>query len=188
MNKNIIVFFVVVIIGGIVFWWLSQPRDQEESELPNPAAVYCLEQGGTLEDRISEAGARGFCLFDDGSECAQWDFFRGDCLKGALKVEILKEGRGKLAKEGDTLTVHYLGVLEDETVFDSSLNREPFVFTLGEGRVIKGWEWGVWGMKVGEERKLIIAPSLAYGQAGVPGIIPQNSTLIFEVELLDITE
>lgn len=187
MKRNIVILLTIIIVGGIVFWiydWQNKP----ESQLPNPAAVFCLEQGGTLENRMSEAGARGFCLFNDGSECGQWDFFRGDCHQGDLKIEILKEGSGEVAETGDTVTVHYLGTLEDETVFDSSLNSGPFVFTLGEGQVIKGWDQGVWGMKIGEKRKLTIGSALAYGETGVPGIIPFNATLIFEVELLDIAE
>ena len=82
--------------------------------------------------------------------------------------------------------MHYVGTLDDGTVFDSSYNRgEPFEFILGSGRVIQGWDIGVLGMKVGEKRKLTIAPEFAYGSRAV-GSIPPNSRLTFEVELLEI--
>jgi FKBP-type peptidyl-prolyl cis-trans isomerase len=104
-----------------------------------------------------------------------------------LKIEILKEGTGQEAKDGDTVSVHYTGTLQNGVKFDSSLDRQtPFVFTLGAGQVIPGWEQGILGMKVGEKRKLTIAPELAYGSSGAGGVIPPNATLIFEVELLGI--
>jgi len=104
-----------------------------------------------------------------------------------MKVEVLKEGTGVASKTGDTVTVNYVGTLENGTKFDSSIDRnEPFPFTLGENRVIQGWELGVLGMKVGEKRKLTIPSTLAYGNQAVGGVIPANATLIFEVELLGI--
>ena len=103
-----------------------------------------------------------------------------------LKIEILKEGTGQAAKSGDTVTVHYTGTLQNGVKFDSSLDRQtPFIFTLGAGQVIPGWEQGILGMKVGEKRKLTIAPELAYGSAGVGAVIPPNATLIFEVDRVE---
>jgi len=104
-----------------------------------------------------------------------------------MKVEIVQQGTGEEAKAGDTVSVHYTGTLLDGTKFDSSVDRgEPFSFTLGQNRVIQGWELGVAGMKVGEKRKLTIPPELAYGSQAVGGVIPANSTLQFDVELLKI--
>lgn len=104
-----------------------------------------------------------------------------------MKIEILKEGSGEITKTGDTVSVHYVGTLENGTKFDSSIDRgEPFSFTLGQNKVIQGWEKGVLGMKVGEERKLTIPFELAYGENGYPPVIPPKATLIFEVELLGI--
>lgn len=107
-----------------------------------------------------------------------------------MKVEILKEGSGEEAKNGQEVAVHYVGTLINGTKFDSSRDRGmPLYFTLGVGQVIHGWDLGVLGMKVGEQRRLTIPPELAYGAGGVPGgIIGPNATLVFEVELMAITQ
>ena len=104
-----------------------------------------------------------------------------------LKYIDLKVGSGAAAKKGDTVEVHYTGWLKDGKKFDSSVDRgEPFSFPLGAGRVIKGWDEGVAGMKVGGKRKLIIPSKLAYGEKGAGRVIPANAELTFEVELLKI--
>ena len=102
-------------------------------------------------------------------------------------TEILIAGKGKDARVGDKVILHYTGTLSDGTKFDSSLDRgDPFSFTLGAGQVIAGWEIGVLGMKVGEKRKLTIPSELGYGESGAGDVIPPNSTLIFEIELISI--
>jgi FKBP-type peptidyl-prolyl cis-trans isomerase len=107
-----------------------------------------------------------------------------------VKVTIIKEGTGDVAKTGDTVAMNYTGTLADGTVFDSNIDPkfghvQPFIFTIGGGQVIKGWDVGVAGMKVGEKRTLVIAPEFAYGANGI-GPIPPNATISFNVELLQI--
>jgi len=107
-----------------------------------------------------------------------------------LQIKTLKQGDGAVAKAGDTVSVHYTGWLMNGKKFDSSVDRDkPFQFELGAGRVIKGWDQGVEGMHVGEKRELIIPPEMAYGDRDVGnGLIPANSTLKFDVELLGIEQ
>jgi peptidylprolyl isomerase len=104
-----------------------------------------------------------------------------------LQYTDLEVGTGAEANAGQTVVVHYRGTLEDGSQFDASYDRgQPFSFPLGAGRVIKGWDEGVQGMKVGGKRKLVIPPDLGYGARGAGGVIPPNATLIFDVELLEV--
>lgn len=111
-----------------------------------------------------------------------------------LTMRKLQNGYGRAAVAGDYVTVHYTGWLYDDSApdgrgskFDSSVDRgQPFQFTLGEGRVIKGWDEGVAGMIIGEKRELKIAPELGYGDRGAGSVIPPGATLLFEVELLGL--
>jgi FKBP-type peptidyl-prolyl cis-trans isomerase FkpA len=105
-----------------------------------------------------------------------------------LQKQDLVVGTGAEAKAGQQVSVHYTGWLTDGKKFDSSVDRgTPFKFKLGAGQVIKGWDQGVQGMKVGGKRKLTIPPELGYGARGFPGAIPPNSTLVFDVELLGVS-
>ena len=110
-----------------------------------------------------------------------------EVMDGELIIEDLKVGQGTAVAQYNIVTVNYTGWLTDGTKFDSSLNpgRTPFRFTVGGGQVIKGWDEGLIGMKVGGKRKLTIPPSMGYGNQDM-GVIPSNSTLIFEIDLLII--
>ena len=104
-----------------------------------------------------------------------------------LQIDDIKVGTGAEAKAGQKVAVHYVGTLTNGSKFDSSRDRgQPFEFKLGAGQVIKGWDQGVAGMKIGGVRKLTIPPELGYGAGGYPPVIPPNSTLVFEVELLSV--
>lgn len=116
-------------------------------------------------------------------------FFEAADNKGNIKrmvIDDIKIGTGEEVQEGDVVSVHYVGQLQNGQEFDASKKRgEPFEFTVGAGRVIQGWEEGVIGMKTGGERVLVIPPEKAYGEAGI-GPIPGNATLVFSIELLEI--
>lgn len=108
-------------------------------------------------------------------------------INNKLIKEITSDGTGEKAKDGDTVSVNYIGKLTDGTEFDNSYKRgQPIEFVLGSGQVIKGWDEGIKGMKIGEKARLTIPPSLGYGERGSPPIIPSNATLIFDVELVKI--
>jgi FKBP-type peptidyl-prolyl cis-trans isomerase len=136
------------------------------------------------------------CIFSAGVAFAQpaSDKSGNKPMSNELKIEDTKPGTGAVATAGHTVVVHYTGWLYDETApnhhgakFDSSLDRnEPFSFPLGAGRVIKGWDQGVDGMKVGGKRTLTIPPQLGYGEHGAGGVIPPNAVLVFDVELLNV--
>ena len=104
-----------------------------------------------------------------------------------LYIQTLREGSGPVVRRGERVRVHYEGWLTDGTMFDSSRDRqEPLEIPIGMDRVIDGWDQGIVGMRVGEVRRLVVPPELAYGQKGAGGVIPPNATLVFEVELLGV--
>jgi len=162
MNKTLITYLIIACIIVPIFFILIS-RDKQEDE------TFELTY---IDQSIEEENNNTQSMEDQ-----------------ELKIEVLQEGTGEEAKNGDNVSVHYVGTLQDGTKFDSSIDRgTPFSFDLGAGKVIKGWDLGVLGMKIGEKRKLTIPSDLAYGDDGIPNVIPPKATLIFEVELLDINK
>lgn len=168
-----VIIVLAVIAGGIyfVYWVISKDKfeginmeaDKNEQELTLP------RQEQTQSQQQQQPAAPTF---------------------DQLEAVTLQEGAGEVVKSGDTVVVHYVGILEDGTKFDSSVDRgQPFSFTVGEGQVISGWDLGLVGMKIGEIRRLYIPSELGYGEAGAgSGAIPSNANLIFEIQLLEISK
>lgn len=148
-------------------------------------AAFVLAACGGGDDGESEAGGSSTEeTAAAGSEDCPTDTTTTD---SGLKIREIECGEGEEAQKGDTLEVHYEGRLEDGTKFDASRDRgTTFEFQVGAGQVIQGWDEGLIGMKIGGTRELTIPPDLGYGAAGAPPAIPPNSTLIFEIELVDI--
>ncbi len=141
-------------------------------------------------DSASEKGCQSMSSTDDIPVVSTVDTTQLRRTASGLGIQDLRVGTGATAEAGRTVAVHYTGWLTDGTEFDSSRRPsrpggepELLVFGLGQGRVITGWDEGISGMKVGGRRKLVIPPALGYGEAGYPGVIPQNATLVFDVEL-----
>lgn len=158
-KKNSIIWFLIVIlvVAGLVFITIN---NRSKNTLPN-------EETGQVNDNMENLQKEG------------------------VKITILKEGNGQEAKIGDVVSMNYTGTFTDGTAFDSNIDPkfrhvEPFTFNLGAGQVIRGWDVGIVGMKEGEKRRLEISPEFAYGETGAGGVIPPNTTLVFEVELLKI--
>lgn len=170
MNKSVAIGIFILVVAVLVYITINH-TNKEVPVAPTDAAALSLQ--GAMNNTTDQTGTQ--MTMD---------------VPG-VQITILKEGTGAVAKAGDTVAMNYTGTLDDGTVFDSNVDPkfghlEGFVFPLGEGKVIKGWDAGVEGMKVGEKRKLVIASDYAYGASGAGGVIPPNATLTFEVELLAI--
>src|ERR1035437_4249940 len=179
MTKNFItgIIFIAVVLGlGALF--IAQQTSQKNpldnkitsSATPAPTPTPTIQITQTPQPAEQNSSQSGTMV----------------TMSDGLKIQELTVGNGKEAKAGDTVTVNYLGTLENGTKFDSSYDRnQPFTTQIGVGAVIKGWDEGIPGMKIGGKRKLIVPAALGYG-AQATGAIPPNSVLVFEVELLGI--
>ncbi len=165
----VLIFFGILILSGGSYLLLSKKSEiPQNTPLPTP----------TLSATIIPAET------PFASPSAKTKIIK---MQDGLQIQDEVVGTGTAASAGKKVTVNYVGTLEDGTKFDSSYDRnQSFSFNLGAGEVIKGWDEGVSGMKVGGKRKLVIPSALAYGDNGVPGAIPGGATLIFDVELLKV--
>lgn len=167
-RRNLIAIAVLLVVGAAAYYFIKG-RPQEAIKMDDNNQLTVSLTPSPTEEATSSGNVQ--------------------TLEGGLKIEDLKEGTGEEVKSGDTVSMHYRGIFENGEKFDSSYDRgQAFQTQIGAGRVIEGWDKGVPGMKVGGKRKLIIPGSMAYGPQGIPGAIPPNATLIFEVELLDIVK
>lgn len=163
---------VLVVVAAAVLIYLAFPQPQTGATKQAPPTAKDLPTTSANTDKQTHLATNTNTM--------------GDATE-QLKVEVIKEGTGAGAAKGQSISVDYTGKLSDGTVFDSSIPRgQPFTLVLGSGQVIAGWEMGLLGMKVGEQRRLTIPPALAYGKNGIGGVIPPNATLIFDVEMKSI--
>ena len=175
MSKNFLIYGSAVVLVGFVVWlFVNKTRNISEEITLKPTPVSTSSPQATLtpisDDSTGNLG---------NNEWAK--------LPSGLEYQDIVVGQGAEAKNGDAISAHYLGTLQDGTKFDSSYDRgQPFTFLLGKGTVIKGWDEGLLGMKVGGKRKLIIPPNLGYGNQGAGGVIPPGATLLFDIELVAV--
>ncbi len=180
-NKKIIKYFFVAglalaAMGFFMTYQGPKPNPPQDDNALSAEQMAAISQAGKDKENTAILG-------DNINQNMQSKF---DPTK--LNIEDMKTGAGEEVKAGDKVSVHYTGWLTDGTKFDSSLDRgQPFSFTVGAGQVIAGWDQGLLGMKAGGKRKLTIPSALGYGASGVPGAIPPNAILIFEIELLKIS-
>lgn len=154
---------ILLLLGGLATWRIMDERPPQ----PPPSEPDAAAQNSAAPDNSAPENAPP--------------------SNAKLQITDSKVGTGAVAKAGQRVTVHYRGTLTDGKEFDASYKRnEPFSFTLGAGEVIKGWDQGVAGMKVGGKRKLVIPSELGYGEKGAGADIPPNATLLFDVELLKV--
>ncbi len=172
MTKNIFIFLFLLLCVGAVGWiFFRKNKDvnsKDSAQLLN--AIVSESPSPRVSPAVSSAPAG-----------------KPITLPNGLQMQDLVVGTGTEAHTGDVVSVNYIGTLVNGQKFDSSYDHgQAFLFPLGAGQVIKGWDIGVVGMRIGGKRKLIVPPNLGYGAQGAGGVIPPNATLIFEVELLDL--
>ena len=174
--KNIISAIIILLVTAGGLYFLSKIGDYKEIE-----PVQFDDQGLQMPGEPTQQPT------SNQEETNAYGGMTREEFWSQLRAEIAQPGEGEGAKNGDQLTVHYIGTLEDGTKFDSSVDRgQPFQVTLGAGQVIQGWELGLVGIKKGEVRRLFIPSQFGYGEQGAGDSIPPNANLIFEVQLLEI--
>lgn len=172
MIKTTFIYLVVIVFVGVAAWFfVNKAKNASQVSDINSIVPENLDNSTPMPtSKSEEPQTQGWIKLPSG-----------------LQIQDVVVGYGQEAHEGDVVAAHYIGKLEDGTKFDSSYDKgEPFAFALGGGMVIKGWDIGLVGMKVGGKRKLIIPPELGYGSRGAGGVIPPNATLHFEIELVAV--
>jgi len=186
MVKNFFIFAFATVLVGATGWLLY---NRQQSNADTTAASIGIAVGSTTP---TPSPAVGDIAMQDvknliGSPAAKQaeNINSVQTLEGGMRIQDVVVGTGAAAKAGMTIVVHYTGTLENGTTFDSSFDRgTPFQFVLGSGTVIKGWDVGITGMRVGGKRKLAIPPAMGYGSQGSGSKVPPNAALYFDVELL----
>ncbi|MES2224702.1 MAG: FKBP-type peptidyl-prolyl cis-trans isomerase [Patescibacteria group bacterium] len=183
-TKSIIGIIAVVIIIGIIGAWLWKAPERAEAPIDNTQSAVTNAPSETPVSTSATPAATTPTTppASNGARVISTNTVNG------MKIEVTKEGTGPVIVNGQTAVMLYTGKLTDGSVFDatSKRNNTPLEFVLGSGMVIQGWDQGILGMKVGEQRTLTIPPQLAYGAEGRPPVIPQNATLVFNVTLVGI--
>jgi peptidylprolyl isomerase len=189
MSKNIIpllIVLVVILIGGLAIYFIMNPKNIDTSGLNTNTNGNITTTPANSTTQNPQGTGQVSPTAVETSPTVTPVIINSKTFDDGLKIEDEKIGDGPEVKSGDNISINYLGTLENGQKFDSSYDRgQPFETQIGVGQVIKGWDEGVVGMKVGGKRRLTIPASLGYG-AQAAGSIPANSTLIFEVELMGI--
>lgn len=172
----ILILLLVILTGGVGIYFLFNQKNPTSNLIqntqPSPTIFFPQTQANSIQSSPTASPSKTPAII------SSQDFPDG------LKIEDYKIGTSSAVKSGDTIIINYIGMLDNGQKFDSSYDRgQPFETQIGVGQVIKGWDEGIIGMQVGGQRRLIIPSSLGYGESGVPGQIPANATLIFDVEL-----
>ena len=167
MSKSVYIFTILAVFVAIAVWFVAQKTKEVD------VGTSDVQRTSDVVNSSDDTG------IEETGEPIQYD--------NGLVVRDIVVGTGKIAENGDTLSAHYVGALEDGTVFDESYGRgQPIQFVLGSGQLIKGWDLGLVGMKEGGKRKLLIPPERGYGARGAGNIIPPNAALLFEIELVSV--
>jgi FKBP-type peptidyl-prolyl cis-trans isomerase len=165
--KYIGIAVIIIIIGVLVFAWI---KTAPQEDIPKVVVEQVAQNTPPTQNQEIKPIIKNNTIK----------------TKDGMQIEITQQGTGDAITNGKNASMLYTGKLQDGSIFDSTAKRNnaPFSFTLGASQVIKGWDEGVLGMKVGEKRTLTIPSDLAYGQGGIPGVIPGGATLVFDIELV----